>query len=216
MLIYVHKEQQLDDIEKRYPAQHFVLVDDKLRILTAFKNAWGSRLTTIFPLQGHYAHDHELVAAHPAADITIERIGELLEYDLPTMLAAADGGGEKITAGVSTKETVPASQEPPKVLVVDVGGTHVKILATGQDARREFTSGPSLTAEEMALKVLQAAKGWNYKVASIGYPGQVLRGKPVAEPHNLGPGWVGFDFEAALGCPVKLINDAAMQGLGQL
>jgi polyphosphate glucokinase len=101
-----------------------------------------------------------------------------------------------------------------QVLVVDVGGNHVKILVTGQEAPREFASGPSMTAEEMVTGVLKAAEGWQYEAVSIGYPGAVLRGKPVAEPHNLGSGWVGFDFEAAFGCPVKLVNDAAMQALG--
>jgi len=101
-----------------------------------------------------------------------------------------------------------------QVLVVDVGGTHVKILATGQETPREFASGPTLTAKEMVTEVRKAATGWSYEVVSIGYPGPVLRGKPVAEPHNLGPGWVGFDFATAFGCPVRLINDAAMQALG--
>jgi polyphosphate glucokinase len=101
-----------------------------------------------------------------------------------------------------------------QVLVVDVGGTHVKILATGQEARREFVSGPTLTAEEMVAGVRTAAEGWKFEAVSIGYPGPVIHGKPVSEPHNLGPGWVGFDFEAAFGCPVKTINDAAMQALG--
>jgi polyphosphate glucokinase len=101
-----------------------------------------------------------------------------------------------------------------RVLVVDVGGTHVKILATGHRARREFVSGPTMTAEVMVSGVLRAAEGWTYEVASIGYPGPVLRGRPVLEPHNLALGWVGFDFKAALGCPVKVINDAAMQALG--
>src|SRR3972149_1443203 len=101
-----------------------------------------------------------------------------------------------------------------RVLVVDVGGNHVKFLVTGQEAPREFASGPSMTAEEMVSGLLKAAEGWKYDVVSIGYPGAVLRDKPVSEPHNLGPGWVGFDFEAAFGCPVKLINDAAMQALG--
>src|SRR5579872_6652577 len=101
-----------------------------------------------------------------------------------------------------------------QVLVVDVGGNHVKMLVTGQQTPHEFASGPSMTAEEMVSGVLKAAKGWKYEAVSIGYPGPVLRGKPVAEPHNLGPGWVGFDFAAAFGCPVKLINDAAMQALG--
>ena len=87
------------------------------------------------------------------------------------------------------------------VLVVDVGGTHVKILATGQETPRKFDSGPTMTAEQMVAGVVQAAEGWKYDAVSIGYPGPVLRGKPVAEPHNLGPGWVGFDFEAAFGSP---------------
>ena len=101
-----------------------------------------------------------------------------------------------------------------KVLVVDVGGSHIKILATGQEARRRFVSGPTMTAEEMVAEVKKAAEGWKYEAVSIGYPGPVMRGKPVSEPHNLGPGWVGFDFEASFGCPVKVINDAAMQALG--
>ncbi len=101
-----------------------------------------------------------------------------------------------------------------KVLVVDVGGTHVKILATGQKTPREFVSGPSLTAKKMVSTVLKTADDWAYEAVSIGYPGPVLRGRPVAEPHNLKPGWVGFDFEKAFGCPVRLINDAAMQALG--
>jgi polyphosphate glucokinase len=101
-----------------------------------------------------------------------------------------------------------------RILVVDVGGTHVKILATGQKIRREFKSGPTLTAEQMARGVLKTAKGWKYEGISIGYPGPVLRGRPVSEPFNLGAGWVGFDFSKALKCPVKVVNDAAMQALG--
>ena len=101
-----------------------------------------------------------------------------------------------------------------QVLVIDVGGTHVKLLATGQTSRREFVSGPSLTPEEMVSEVLKTSEGWQYGAVSIGYPGPVLRGKPIAEPHNLGVGWVGFNFETAFGCPVKMINDAAMQALG--
>jgi polyphosphate glucokinase len=100
------------------------------------------------------------------------------------------------------------------VLVVDVGGSHVKILATGQDEPRRFPSGPTLTAEQMVAGVKELAGDWKYDVVSIGYPGPVLQGRPVAEPHNLGPGWVGFDYQAAFGRPVKLVNDAAMQALG--
>jgi len=101
-----------------------------------------------------------------------------------------------------------------KVLVIDVGGTHVKILATGQSERRVIPSGPEMTAAEMVRQVKQLAKGWRYDVVSIGYPGPALHGHPVCEPFNLGRGWVGFNFRAAFGCPVKLINDAAMQALG--
>ena len=82
VLIYIHKEQMLDDVERHYPARHYVMVDDKLRILAAMKSIWGDRLTTVFPRQGHYALDSANVAAYPAADITIERIGELVDYDL--------------------------------------------------------------------------------------------------------------------------------------
>lgn len=126
-----------------------------------------------------------------------------------------------------------------KILVVDVGKSRVKILATGQETLREFASGPSPTAEEMVSGVLKAADGWKYDLVSIGYPGPVLQGKPASEPYDLGPGWVGFDFEAAFGysacgvgkldeadgwygfdfqaafgCLVKLINDVEMQALG--
>jgi polyphosphate glucokinase len=100
------------------------------------------------------------------------------------------------------------------VLVIDVGGTHVKILASGQETPRKFDSGPTMGPGPMVDGVVQAAEGWTYDAVSIGYPGPVLRGKPVSEPHNLGPGWVGFDFEAALGRPVKLVNDSAMQAIG--
>ena len=100
------------------------------------------------------------------------------------------------------------------VLVVDVGGHSVKVLATGQSERRRLASGPTLTAEAMVAGVKELAKDWKYDAVTIGYPGPVLNGRPVAEPHNLVPGWVGFDYQAAFGCPVKVINDAAMQALG--
>jgi hypothetical protein len=86
VLVYIHKEQELDDVEKHYPARRYVLVDDKLRILTAVKNVWAARLTTIFPRQGHYANDPKILATYPSADITIEGIDELLRYDLPALL----------------------------------------------------------------------------------------------------------------------------------
>jgi polyphosphate glucokinase len=100
------------------------------------------------------------------------------------------------------------------VLVVDIGGTNVKILATGQAEPRRFPSGPKMTPQQMVSGVKEVAAGWSYDVLSIGYPGRVQHGKVVAEPKNLAPGWVGFDFETAFDCPVKLINDAAMQALG--
>jgi polyphosphate glucokinase len=100
------------------------------------------------------------------------------------------------------------------VLVVDVGGSHVKILATGQSTPIRIPSGPDMTAAVMVRQVRAAAKAWTYEAVSIGYPGAVLHGKPVAEPRNLGAGWVGFNFKRAFGCPVKVINDAAMQAWG--
>jgi FMN phosphatase YigB (HAD superfamily) len=91
VLIYVHKEQMLNDVERRYPARHYVMVDDKLRILTAMKKIWGERLTTVWPRQGHYALDPETVAAYPPADLTVERIGDLVDYDLTALLGATAG-----------------------------------------------------------------------------------------------------------------------------
>jgi polyphosphate glucokinase len=103
---------------------------------------------------------------------------------------------------------------PSKILVIDVGGTHVKILCTGQTTPRRFESGPKMTAQQMIQGVLSLSKGWTYDAVSIGYPGAVLRGRPVAEPYELGGGWVGCDFSAGLGAPVRLVNDAAMQAVG--
>jgi polyphosphate glucokinase len=100
------------------------------------------------------------------------------------------------------------------ILVVDVGGTNVKIFVTGQELPRKVPSGPTLTAAQMAAGVIELAGDWQYDVVSIGYPGFVVRGRPITEPHNLAPGWVGFDFQTAFGRPVKLVNDAAMQALG--
>ncbi|HZU95372.1 MAG TPA: HAD family hydrolase [Planctomycetota bacterium] len=91
VLVYIHKEHELDEVERRYPARHYVLVDDKIRILTAAKKVWGSRLTTVFPRQGHYANDPKEVASYPPADVTIERIGDLVQHDLETLLRAGQG-----------------------------------------------------------------------------------------------------------------------------
>jgi len=89
VLIYVHKEQELDDVAQQYPARQYVLVDDKLRILAAVKKVWSSRVTTVFPRQGHYARDPQAAASYPAADVSLERIGDLLNYDLKKLLEAA-------------------------------------------------------------------------------------------------------------------------------
>lgn len=102
-----------------------------------------------------------------------------------------------------------------RILVIDVGGTHVKLLATGHKRRIEFDSGPEMTPSKMVAAVRAATAGWKYEVVSMGYPGPVVHGRPISEPHNLGHGWVGFDFKKAFGGrPVKIINDAAMQALG--
>ena len=101
-----------------------------------------------------------------------------------------------------------------KVLVIDVGGTHVKVLVSGEREPRKFDSGPTLTARQMVAGVKKIIGDWKYDVVSIGFPGPVLRNRPVAEPCNLGGGWVGFDFKGAFGRPVKLVNDATMQALG--
>jgi polyphosphate glucokinase len=108
----------------------------------------------------------------------------------------------------------PVDRRLKKVLAVDVGGTHVKILATGKKEKREVASGTGMTATEMVSSVRKLAQDWKYQVVSIGYPGPVLHNRPVAEPRNLGKGWMGFDFEEAFGRPTKIINDAAMQALG--
>ena len=101
-----------------------------------------------------------------------------------------------------------------KVLVVDIGGSGVKILATGQTERRKIPSGPEMTPERMVRSVVERASDWEYDVISIGYPGAVRDGHPAENPQNLGGGWIGFDYEAAFGVPVRLMNDAAMQALG--
>jgi predicted NBD/HSP70 family sugar kinase len=100
------------------------------------------------------------------------------------------------------------------ILVIDVGGTHVKLLLSGKRQERKIPSGPQMTAAQMAHDVKASTQDWKYGRVSIGYPGPVVHGHPLREPHNLGGGWVGFDFAKAFGCPVKLINDAAMQALG--
>jgi polyphosphate glucokinase len=101
-----------------------------------------------------------------------------------------------------------------KVLVIDVGGTHVKLLATGQRTKVEFVSGPKMGPKALVAGVHQLTHDWHYNAISMGYPGPVLHNRPVAEPHNLASGWVGFDYARAFKRPVRIINDAAMQALG--
>jgi len=100
------------------------------------------------------------------------------------------------------------------VLAIDIGGTNVKILASGEKEPRKFPSGPHLTPREMVAGVKKLARGWKFEAVSMGYPGMVIHNHPVAEPRNLGRGWIGFDYRAAFGKPVKIVNDAAMQALG--
>lgn len=110
-------------------------------------------------------------------------------------------------------ETSP-SHRSRKVLVIDVGGNNVKMLATGVTEPRKFRSGPLLAPQHMVRQVRRLARDWAYDAVVLGYPGAVISGRPVAEPKNLGTGWTNFDFEKAFGCPVKVINDAAMQAIG--
>ncbi|MGH8150304.1 MAG: ROK family protein [Steroidobacteraceae bacterium] len=108
----------------------------------------------------------------------------------------------------------PSARRRTRILAVDVGGTHVKVLLHGKPKVRKVASGHKMTPERMVKAVRGLARGWRYEAVSIGYPGVVWHGKPLAEPHNLGDGWVGFDFQEAFGKPVRLINDAAMQAIG--
>jgi polyphosphate glucokinase len=101
-----------------------------------------------------------------------------------------------------------------KILVIDVGGTHVKILASGQKTPIKIPSGPKMTARRMVKLVREATNKWRYEAVSVGFPGPVVANRPMREPHNLGEGWVHFDFHRAFGRPTKVVNDAAMQALG--
>ena len=122
--------------------------------------------------------------------------------------------GSAVFSRLETRSAAYAFQRQMKVLAIDVGGTNVKVLATGRRLPIKIPSGPKMTAREMVRQVKQATSGWSYEVVSIGYPGPVLHDKPVSEPANLGRGWVGFDFKKAFGCRVRVVNDAAMQALG--
>ena len=102
----------------------------------------------------------------------------------------------------------------PRVLVIDVGGTNIKMLATGQKEPRKYPSGPTMTPRRMVRVVKKSVRDWKFDCVSLGFPGPVINGHPLREPHNLGGGWMRFNFRKAFGCPVKIINDAAMQALG--
>jgi polyphosphate glucokinase len=102
----------------------------------------------------------------------------------------------------------------PEILTIDIGGSHVKVMTGGQRIKREFESGPHLSATDMVQQVKDLTKDWSYDVISVGFPGPIVGNRPLKEPHNLGKGWQGFDFEKAFGCPTKVINDALMQAFG--
>jgi len=114
----------------------------------------------------------------------------------------------------TAKPAGPKTGAAPKVLVIDIGGTHVKILATGRRQKRQVDSGPTMTPGQMVEDLKKLAEGWDYDVVAMGYPGPVLHNKPMLEPAHLGAGWVGFDFKGAFGKPVKIVNDALMQAVG--
>src|SRR5438874_1204951 len=115
-----------------------------------------------------------------------------------------------IRYGCSTMEP----QRKRRVLAIDVGGSHVKMRLSNRREVRQFDSGPQMTARRMVAGVHKLVGDWNFDLVSIGYPGLVIHGKIVADPHNLGAGWVGFDFRRAFGRPTRIINDAAMQAIG--
>jgi polyphosphate glucokinase len=110
--------------------------------------------------------------------------------------------------------STPDAEKTTNILAIDVGGTHVKVLDQRHDEPVKIASGPTLTCADMVKQVKKATEGWGYTHVTIGYPGPVIHGKPATEPHNLAPGWVGFDFERAFRRPVRVVNDAAMQALG--
>ena len=143
-----------------------------------------------------------------------------IDSEIATAESAAEESDETGTQSPTPVEpTHPSKRRKParksrKILVIDVGGTHIKVLASGQREARKIDSGPTMTAANMVRKVKDLVKDWDYDVVTIGYPGPVVHGKPLHEPHNLGPGWIKFDYEKAFQRPVRIINDAAMQALG--
>jgi len=115
---------------------------------------------------------------------------------------------------VPTAGTKESKRKHRNILVIDVGGTHVKMKLNAHSGRREFESGPELSAAAMVVEVTNMTKDWKYDAVSIGYPGPVAGNRPITEPYNLGKGWMGFDFQKAFHRPVRVVNDAAMQALG--
>jgi len=124
------------------------------------------------------------------------------------------GNGARESGPRRVRRCAPELPDPGRILVIDIGGSHVKFRVGARGEILRFPSGPRMTAAVMARQVAKLARGVPYEAVSIGYPGLVLRGRIAAEPFNLGPGWVGYDFARALGCPVRVINDATMQALG--
>src|SRR5690349_2145076 len=144
------------------------------------------------------------------------RAGELRSPSLRALTAVLKGPSWSqlhlaLKGDFLVKSRIP---NPPRILVIDVGGSHVKCMSTGRRQPRKFESGPKLRPQGMVEQVKQLTQGWRFDVVSIGYPGVVRAGKIARDPNHLGTGWIGFDFEKAFGCPVKLLNDAAMQALG--
>ncbi len=117
-------------------------------------------------------------------------------------------------AAIEGKRSEPEPAGVRRILAIDVGGTHVKVMLSTLREKREFVSGPELTPAQMVAGVRELTKDWTYDVIGMGYPGPVVHNRPLIEPHNLGPGWVGFDFKKAFKKPIKIVNDAAMQALG--
>lgn len=133
---------------------------------------------------------------------------------VPKRAAAPQSASTSGTETSAIQQGAASVKRLKNVLAVDIGGTSVKILVTGQTERRSFPSGPTLTPKQMVSDIKRMTEDWTYEVVSIGYPGPVRRDRPVADPRNLGEGWVGFDFAAAFGRPVKVLNDAALQAFG--
>jgi polyphosphate glucokinase len=176
----------------------------------------GQRVRMGYNSEGTPLHRRERGSHLDAITADVTPTEPVPVHAIDTAIAAAG------SAPVVAAEPAPAPAEPaaaekpgsPPILVIDIGGTKVKILATGQTEPRKASSGKEFTPAKLVEAVRELAQGWDYEAISIGYPGLVGTHGPRSEPGNLGPGWVGFDFAAAFGMPVKMVNDAAMQALG--